>query len=85
MEYSFLDYSWCFEGTKKKGGERRIIYWLGYHRNQYSIHARATRVDFDDIESNDRESVEFTALDRDRGLDESFLDDEDSDIEQNRI
>lgn len=54
-------------------------------RNQYSLHARAARIDFDDIPGNNqRESLEFTALDRDRGLDESFLDDDDSDIEQGR-
>ncbi|KAL9550273.1 hypothetical protein MBANPS3_004797 [Mucor bainieri] len=55
-------------------------------RNQYSLHARSTRIDFDDIPDVEREpSLEFTALDRDRGLDESFLDDEDSDMEQGRL
>lgn len=57
--------------------------WL--KRNQYSLHARSTRIDFDDIPNVAREpSLEFTALDRDRGLDESFLDDNDSDVEQGR-
>jgi hypothetical protein len=56
------------------------------YRNQYSLHARSTRIDFDDIPDVEREpSLEFTALDRDRGLDESFLDDEDSDSEQGRL
>lgn len=43
-------------------------------------------IDFDDIPDVEREpSLEFTTLDRDRGLDESFLDDEDSDFENSRL
>ena len=43
------------------------------------MNARSARVDFDDIPDFGREpSVEFSALDRERGFDESFLS-EDSD------
>lgn len=53
-----------------------------YIRNQYSIHARSSRIDFGDIPDVERDpSLEFSALDRDRGLEESFLDDEDSELE----
>lgn len=43
------------------------------------MHARSARIDFDDIPHIERDpSVEFSALDR--GLEETFLDDEDSDV-----
>lgn len=45
---------------------------------------RSARVDFDDIPEFGREpSVEFSALDRERGFDESFLS-EDSDDDTTR-
>ncbi|KAI8380901.1 uncharacterized protein BYT42DRAFT_593008 [Radiomyces spectabilis] len=52
-------------------------------KNQYSLNARSTRVDFDALPDYGRDpSVEFSAFDR--GLDESFLEDEDSDVEHGR-
>ncbi|KAI9469909.1 MAG: hypothetical protein EXX96DRAFT_587932 [Benjaminiella poitrasii] len=66
-----------------RNGFQLIRLFVMLRKNQYSMHARSTRIDFDDIPDVEREpSLEFTALDRDRGLDESFLDDEDSDVEQ---
>ncbi|KAG0169042.1 hypothetical protein DFQ28_004056 [Apophysomyces sp. BC1034] len=54
-------------------------------KNKYSINARSARIDFADIPDYSRDpSVEFTALDRERGLDESFLSD-DSDIEERHV
>ncbi|ORZ23211.1 hypothetical protein BCR42DRAFT_404254 [Absidia repens] len=50
-------------------------------KNQYSIQARTTRIDFSDLPDNRHPSVDFT---RDQRLDQSFLDD-DSDFEQDRI
>ncbi len=55
---------------------------LTFHiRNQYSIHARSTRIDFDDILDNNADNS--TSLDRD--LHDTFLDDEDSDLEHGRL
>ncbi|CAO3591000.1 unnamed protein product [Absidia cylindrospora] len=50
-------------------------------KNQYSIQARTTRIDFTDLPDNRHASVDFA---RDQRLDQSFLDD-DSDFEQDRI
>ncbi|GAA5810241.1 hypothetical protein MFLAVUS_003661 [Mucor flavus] len=66
-----------------RNGFQLFRLFMMLRKNQYSLHARSTRIDFDDIPDG-RESLEFTSLDRDRGLDESFLDDQDSDIEQGR-
>ncbi|CEP18379.1 hypothetical protein [Parasitella parasitica] len=69
-----------------RNGFQLFRLFMMLRKNQYSLNARSTRVDFDDIPDVEREpSLEFTALDRDRGLDESFLDDEDSDMEQGRL
>ncbi|KAI8092365.1 uncharacterized protein B0P05DRAFT_526000 [Gilbertella persicaria] len=69
-----------------RNGFQLFRLFMMLRKNQYSLHARSTRIDFDDILDNRREpSLEFTALDRDRGLDESFLDDDDSDMEQGRL
>ncbi|GAN01166.1 wsc domain-containing protein [Mucor ambiguus] len=69
-----------------RNGFQLFRLFMMLRKNQYSLHARSTRIDFDDIPDVEREpSLEFTALDRDRGLDESFLDDEDSDMEQGRL
>ncbi|KAI7893264.1 uncharacterized protein EV154DRAFT_502241 [Mucor mucedo] len=68
-----------------RNGFQLFRLFMMLRKNQYSLHARSTRIDFDDISDIGREpSLEFTALDRDRGLDESFLDDNDSDVEQGR-
>ncbi|KAI8997252.1 hypothetical protein BDB01DRAFT_770440 [Pilobolus umbonatus] len=53
-------------------------------KNQYSIHTRANRVDFDGITDARHTSVEFMDFDREREINESFLDD-DSDIEHGRM
>ncbi|KAI8098850.1 uncharacterized protein BX664DRAFT_319752 [Halteromyces radiatus] len=50
-------------------------------KNQYSIHARTTRIDFNHLPDDRNASLEFT---RDQRLEQSFLDD-DSDFEQDRI
>ncbi|KAI8329305.1 hypothetical protein BC941DRAFT_443185 [Chlamydoabsidia padenii] len=50
-------------------------------KNQYSIQARTTRIDFSDLPEERNTSVDLT---RDQRLDQSFLDD-DSDFEQDRI
>ncbi|KAI7907276.1 uncharacterized protein BX663DRAFT_495395 [Cokeromyces recurvatus] len=68
-----------------RNGFQLIRLFMMLRKNQYSLNARSTRIDFDDIPDVQREpSLEFTALDHDRGLDESFLDDEDSDIDQHQ-
>ncbi|SAM07894.1 hypothetical protein [Absidia glauca] len=50
-------------------------------KNQYSIQARTTRIDFSDLPEERNTSIDLT---RDQRLDQSFLDD-DSDFEQDRI
>ncbi|KAI8062621.1 hypothetical protein BC940DRAFT_308327 [Gongronella butleri] len=53
-------------------------------KNQYSIHAKTTRINFDNIPVDRHVSLDFSAAERDRGLDESFLEDDDSDSDDHR-
>ncbi|KAG0809642.1 hypothetical protein G6F16_010277 [Rhizopus arrhizus] len=60
-----------------RNGFQLFRLFMMLRRNQYSIHARSTRIDFDDILDNNADNS--TSLDRD--LHDTFLDDEDSDLE----
>ncbi|CAO3681601.1 unnamed protein product [Rhizopus stolonifer] len=69
-----------------RNGFQLFRLFMMLRRNQYSIHARSTRINFDDILDNvDEPSAEFSVLDRDRDLHDTFLDDEDSDLEHGRL
>ncbi|ORX50594.1 hypothetical protein DM01DRAFT_1367868 [Hesseltinella vesiculosa] len=53
-------------------------------KNQYSIHAKTTRINFDNLPVDRHVSVDFSTAERDRALDESFLEDEDDDSDDHR-
>ncbi|PHZ13629.1 uncharacterized protein RHIMIDRAFT_236681 [Rhizopus microsporus ATCC 52813] len=70
-----------------RNGFQLFRLFMMLRRNQYSIRARSTRIDFDDIlDSAEDPSSDFNIEDRDRNLQESFLDDDDdSDLERSRL
>ncbi|KAI8979190.1 hypothetical protein BDF20DRAFT_868102 [Mycotypha africana] len=70
-----------------RNGFQLVRLFMMLRKNQYSLNARSTRIDFDDIPDIEERnpSLEFTALDRENGLEDNFMDVEDTDVEHGRF
>lgn len=77
---SFSVYSWWSESKQDNSSTCVYVWFTRDGRNKHSMNTRSARVDFSDIPENGRDpSVEFSALDRHREFDDSFLTDSEED------
>ncbi|KAI9265954.1 hypothetical protein BY458DRAFT_217945 [Sporodiniella umbellata] len=68
-----------------RNGIQLFRLFMMLRRNQYSLHARSTRIDFGHLSNTaDEHPEEFSVLGRNGDAHQAFLDDEDSDFEHER-